>query len=239
MAFKDDIINVIERGHQAELAFIRGLPQEERTVCGEPDHWCAKDLLAHNAFWKEHHALNILAVARGEEPRAIQDYEQANQECFQANRYHPCDDIVARSDSAHDLFMEVLQDLDEGALRSEETWPGREGRPVWQSLIGVAYTHPISHLAQYQAEHARGEQVTQLWTEAVELLRGLDDGPMWQGLMHYDMACMYSLAGDLDAAMEELPQAFELRPDLRQWSKQDNDLDALRERDDFKALFDE
>jgi hypothetical protein len=55
--------------------------------------------------------------------------------------------------------------------------------------------------------------------------------------MRYNMACMYSLSGNLNAAVEELRHALQLRPDLTEWSKQDPDLNPLRDRDDFKALY--
>jgi hypothetical protein len=55
--------------------------------------------------------------------------------------------------------------------------------------------------------------------------------------MRYNMACMYSLSGNLDAAVEELRHALQLRPDLTEWSKQDPDLNQLRDRDDLKALY--
>jgi len=235
--FRDKVLHTIERGHEAELNWLHGLPEEERTACGVADQWCAKDILAHDAFWKEHLADNIQRVERGEKPKPIDDYNQASLECFEANKDRPCEDIVAFSDRVHSEFVEAVTHLGEDGLKSEEAWPGQEGRPVWQSLVGTAYTHPITHLAQYQAEHGRGDQCVELWQEAVELLGGLDDSSRWQGLMQYNMACMYSLSGNLDAALEELREALRLRPDLTEWSKQDPDLNPLRERPDFKALY--
>jgi hypothetical protein len=237
VGFKDEVLSIIERGYQAELDFIQGLSEEERTACGMADKWCAKDIMAHNAFWKEHLANNIQAVARGEAPTPVDDYDQANLECFEENKDRPCDDIVGFSERIHGLIAEVVRTMDENALQSEEAWPGQEGRPAWQSVVGTSYTHPITHLAQYHAEDARGKQATKLWKDAVELLGGLDESPRWQGLMHYNQACMCSLAGMYDAAVDELRQALQLRPDLTEWSKQDPDLNPLRERDDYQTLY--
>lgn len=237
MEFANEVLSIIERAHQLELDFVSGLPEEERTACGTADQWCIKDILAHNAFWKEHLATNMRAVARGEAPKSVDDYERANWKCFEENRDRPYDDIVAFSERVHRLFADTVQSIDDDGLRSEGVWPGQDGRPVWQSVVGTGYTHPVTHLAQYQAQQGRGDQTIQLWKDSIALLGGLDDGPRWQGLMHYNMACMYSLAGSHDAAVEELGQALQLRPDLVEWSEQDADLNPLRERDDFKALY--
>jgi hypothetical protein len=135
------------------------------------------------------------------------------------------------------VLIESVQEMDEQTLDSTEVWPGREARPAWQSLVGVAYTHPLTHVATYQAERGRGERTLLLWQQAVEVLGALDQGDDWQGLMHYNSACILALARRSDQAVHELRQALQLRPALTEWSKQDGDLQALRERDDFQALY--
>ena len=44
----------------------------------------------------------------------------------------------------------------------------------------------------------------------------------------YNLACVESLAGEHDAALEHLARALELDPRGREWSKGDPDLDAIR-----------
>jgi hypothetical protein len=53
----------------------------------------------------------------------------------------------------------------------------------------------------------------------------------------YNLACFFALIGEKEKALNNLKTAFIARPDLIEWSKNDNDLDALREDSDFKALF--
>jgi tetratricopeptide (TPR) repeat protein len=66
------------------------------------------------------------------------------------------------------------------------------------------------------------------------LLEGLEHHPKNLGLT-YDLACVEALAGDREAALEHLEQAFE-SPRLREWAKQDTDLDSLRDDPRFTAL---
>lgn len=49
----------------------------------------------------------------------------------------------------------------------------------------------------------------------------------------YDLACLEARAGQLDAALEHLRAAVDVRPEVREWAADDPDLDALRARDDY------
>ena len=66
------------------------------------------------------------------------------------------------------------------------------------------------------------------------LLEGLEHHPDNLGLI-YDLACVEALAGEREAALEHLEQAFE-NPRLREWAKQDSDLDSLRNDPRFTSL---
>lgn len=66
------------------------------------------------------------------------------------------------------------------------------------------------------------------------LLEGLEHHPGNLGLV-YDLACVEALSGDLEAALGHLEQAFE-NPRLREWAKQDTDLDSLRDDPRFSAV---
>jgi hypothetical protein len=59
------------------------------------------------------------------------------------------------------------------------------------------------------------------------LLEGLGHHPGNLGLI-YDLACVEALAGEREAALEHLEQAFE-NPRFREWARQDSDLDSLRD----------
>ena len=51
----------------------------------------------------------------------------------------------------------------------------------------------------------------------------------------YDLACLEALAGEHDAAVEALARAIAIRPAVRDWAKDDTDLDAIRDRADYPA----
>ena len=52
----------------------------------------------------------------------------------------------------------------------------------------------------------------------------------------YNLACCEALSGRPGDAVEHLRRAFELAPELRDWAKEDTDLDPIREEPAFQAL---
>ena len=55
-------------------------------------------------------------------------------------------------------------------------------------------------------------------------------------LLHYNLACYWSLAGDAAKSLRKLADALELDPELRARIPQESDFDALRGNPDFDRL---
>ena len=71
---------------------------------------------------------------------------------------------------------------------------------------------------------------------AAEILRdGLGAHPESASL-NYGMACVAALRGQGDDALEWLRKAIELRPEVRDWAREDSDLDRLRDDERFTSL---
>ena len=71
------------------------------------------------------------------------------------------------------------------------------------------------------------------WEQAEAIVRdGLAAHP-GDGATLYDLAGIEARAGSHDAAIEHLRAALAARPEVREWSAGDHDLDALRGRPDF------
>jgi len=232
----EDITAVLALGHRMETESFRALWGAERVACGSTECWAAKDLLAHNAFWRRYTGENLRIVGRGQPPTVADDYEPLNQRCFLAHRDWSCEDLLALSADVHRWFMASVSTLDDRALASETRWPGEAGRPAWQFLVHIGFMHPVSHLCQYHATQGRGNEALSLWQRASPAIVGLDEGPPWRGLMTYCMACKLALAGQTADALDALREGLELRPDLRQRASRDGDLRALRGSSEFEHL---
>ena len=239
MELKAEILDLLERAYEEQQAFAAGLSDEERAAPGTPEQWAARDLVAHVVTWQERLAHNIHAASRGETPPAVGDVDQANAEIFEQHRNRPWEDILAYAARAVEVLAETVRAMRDDDLLSTQTLPWQRNRPLWRTIVGTGYVHPLSHLTQYYAEHGQAGRGAALSEEAARRLAQLDDSPDWRGTVQYNLACYYALAGQHDSAMEALCEALHLAPDLTEWSKQDTDLVSLRERPDYQSLYGE
>ena len=73
--------------------------------------------------------------------------------------------------------------------------------------------------------------------EMVRSMVDLDESSDWQGEMKYTLACMHSLLGAKAEAIRELREALVLNPGLTDLSKEDPDLDAIRDEPEYQAIY--
>jgi quercetin dioxygenase-like cupin family protein len=58
------------------------------------------------------------------------------------------------------------------------------------------------------------------------------------GSLHYNQACLEALQGRRVQALRSLRAALELRPEVREWAREDEDLAGLRDDPEVRALLD-
>jgi tetratricopeptide (TPR) repeat protein len=54
--------------------------------------------------------------------------------------------------------------------------------------------------------------------------------------LHYNLACLEAIQGQVEEALGSLRRALELRPEVAQWAREDEDLASLRGRSEFEEL---
>ncbi len=110
--------------------------------------------------------------------------------------------------------------------------------PVWREILSLYITHPMIHLWEQLTAGGKVDTVAEIFgDEYHNMLLALDDAETYRGGVFYNQACLLTLTGELDEAVIVLDKALKMTPALIEWSKQDSDLDALRELPDFKALY--
>jgi tetratricopeptide (TPR) repeat protein len=73
--------------------------------------------------------------------------------------------------------------------------------------------------------------------QAIDALeRAARHNPDAPGLLHYNLACYWSLAGNATKALDELAIALDLDPDLRGLIADESDFDQLRGNPEFERL---
>lgn len=239
MEIKPKLIALIERGCEQEQALFASLSEDERAVKGKPDRWSPKDVIAHLAAWKTRMADNLAAAARGEAPVRYDDFEETNARDFEAYRDEPWPKILEKATTACRQLVEQVEQRSEAELRSAELLPSQEDRPLWRSIAGNSYMHPLMHLSQIYAERGGVEFATEMQKEAARLLAELDESQTWQGVVRYNLACHYALVGERQEAIAGLQEALELNPGLTEWSKEDPDFASIRREPGYAALYTE
>jgi len=73
--------------------------------------------------------------------------------------------------------------------------------------------------------------------QAIDALeRAARHHPNPPGVLHYNLACYWSLAGNTGKALDELALALDLEPDLRNQIADESDFDRLRGNPEFERL---
>jgi tetratricopeptide (TPR) repeat protein len=72
--------------------------------------------------------------------------------------------------------------------------------------------------------------------KAAEILRSVVAEHPDAGIVLYNLACVETLLGEHDAALEHLGRAIELEERFRELARTDEDFDSIRERSDFRDL---
>jgi tetratricopeptide (TPR) repeat protein len=96
-------------------------------------------------------------------------------------------------------------------------------------VVGEAFSPSPWEGAALAAGHAqRGDH-----ERALALARESAEAHPDRGQVLYNVACAESLAGESEAAIEHLRRALELEPRAAGWSREDPDLDPIRDHPDF------
>ena len=230
------LTELLRKGDQVEKEFIAALSDEERNAEGTFENWSARDIIAHNAYWRKHHAEDVLAVLAGKTPTHTDD-DQINDEVYSRYKDQSWEEIDTLVDAGMKRMGEAIASISEDDLQRHDFYPWEQGRALWREIVGNIYTHPVIHLSEWHIKRGYPSRAAEMYQEMTGQLISLDDGPAWQGTIRYNNACSFSLLGDKETAINELREALKLNPGLTEWSRQDPDFEPIRGEAGYKALY--
>ncbi len=236
MTVKERLIELLRESRQNYTQFIAQLTDAERAAIGTPEQWSAKDNMAHIISWIERQNIRMAAARDVEEPPNFDDFQFLNERTFEERKDWSWAEVATRFDHALDMLIANVKEFSENDLTDPQRYPWLQGRPLWRSIFGNGYAHPLEHFSNYYVERgdmARAEQVQQA-TAAVWEAFGSD---VDRGNGLYNLACFYAKTGQSQKALALLPDALRLSPDLVEWSKQDTDLVPLHAEPAYQALY--
>ncbi len=237
MSKKTILIELRQMIYQHLQAFVSNLSEAERAVEGQLDNWAIKNILIHVALWDERMGHSLQAIARGQPPKIYDNYQEINNQDFETHRQDTWEQVLALIESAQQALLEGLQALDEPHFLRNDALLGNQERPTWFRISGTCITHPMLHMCEYYVSHDQAQRALEMVIDLSARLSYLDESDQWQGMVIYNQACYYALAGHKARAIQMVRQALSLDAGLVEWSKQDPDLESLRQELEFQALY--
>jgi hypothetical protein len=202
------------------------LPADLRDAPGSIGEWSPKDVLAHITAWRAIEARRLDARAGKAGPQHASD----------PGLDDPVDESNARL-HAHDadLSWEAVQDeADASAAALVESF-GRTSFDILcecpEGIIagnGVnAANHAMAHLSDVAQLTGGASRYEEYVREVESIVRRGHVPPRDAGVILYNIACHFALAGQLDEARRLIRAAFRQRRDLLEPALGDPDLEAL------------
>jgi hypothetical protein len=232
---KNEMLEVMGFAQGELSALIEHLAPEEKSARGSLKKWSAKDMLFHLAFWNNHLNAQIEKGLKGEKVPQPGDYlNQVNDGVLFEHIDQPFEEAQSEVQDAYQKMLDITADLSAGDLSDLQKYKFLEGRSLLDRILGTYGYHVAAHISDHYIQSGKLEKARALQEKLSEKLSAF---PTWKANSVYNLACFYALNGMGQEAIEKLKVAFKERPELLEWSKQDSDMDPLREMPEYQALF--
>jgi len=232
---KNALLDFLELIKSEITAFEKGLTEKQTKEKGSLKKWSAKDILSHLVFWGNHFNSQAEKAKSGEKVPLAGDYfDQVNDGVLIEHMEQPFSEALIELERSFKKSAEILESFSSDELNDKEKFEYLNGRTFIDNALGTLGWHVAHHISDFYVKNDQIEKAIALQEKYTKKLR---DFPAWEANAIYNLACFFTLIGEKEKAIINLETAFIARPDLIEWSKKDNDLDALREDKDFKALF--
>ena len=234
---KPRLLDLLGRCRAIEQAFIAQLSEAERAASGTPEHWAVKDHLVHVTFWRQETVDRLTKTARGETPNVIEDFQPFNEQTFERERLTPWAQVMAETEQAHEDLSAAVQGSADADLTDPDRVPWRKGEPLWWMVLGNGFEHPHEHYAALRVERGDLAGATAMQRDMVATIEALFPDTERPALALYNLGCFFAKTGRPAEAIEALRESLRRAPQLVEWSKQDGDLDSLRDAPAFQAIY--
>jgi tetratricopeptide (TPR) repeat protein len=235
---RNNLIELLE-ALQDKQAWIWSMMDDDlRNQIGSVEDWAPKDHLAHANYWTER-VIAQLKIALGEQNLdRLDDFKKTNEETFESYKELAWQEIHLWSEQVHVQLVDALSKFSTEILDDPERFEWTNHRPLWNEVVFTAVYHRVQHACDILNLCGMAETVSGIQEQFSQMMEQMDDSDRWRGTTKYNLACYYALDGKQDIAIETLKDALKLNPELLTWSKQDNDLDSLRDLSAFQSLMD-
>jgi len=208
-----------------EQVLLTAAPPEEE---GNPQHWAALPVVAHNTELKCQQVQRLLAIGHGRVPPEFDEVDHTSGELYLRYAGQAPDHVAAESNRASDELISGLRSVGADDLFDPSRNPWLKGRQLWLQIVVRGFWHPTGHLLDYYLDHGQPDQAVAMATQALATARYLGVPDEACGMASYNLACARAKAGQLDDAVAAAREAISLNPALRGKVATEPDLAALR-----------
>jgi len=233
-AQKQKMLALVQQVYDAIVELTDTLSPAEKDEKGSLKLWSAKDTLANLAFWLRHFNTQLEKAAKCEKIPTIEYFNEVNDGVLLEHMDQPFEEAWQDLKAIQAELMKKYEAFSVEELFDPQKHAWLEGHALADRILGNSVTHLASHLSDYYAKRNQLDKAIKIQ----EIVTGaIKDFPGQAATATYNLACFYALNGMPDKAIPLIKESFQLRPDLKDWSKQDSDLESLRELPEFKTLF--
>src|ERR1700736_1648956 len=218
---KHKLGDLINAGRDKEASDL--VPHANDAPADAPGRWTAKDQLAHLTAWRQYAAAEIDAVRTGGPgPIASDDENVENAKTYEKTHQQPAALIRKAAKSSWDQLAAAVEACSDADLAKPRL--RRPEQPLWQAIPNNTYFHLAEHLANWHTDigDEGGAENAARWGH--DLASSTFPDNRTRGAAAYNLACFYAKRGRAAEAMPYLRKGIELRPELRDWARQDADL---------------
>jgi tetratricopeptide (TPR) repeat protein len=226
-------LDAIQSARRFYEMFDASLSDDQRNAQGSftpYTNWSAKDVLGHVSFWDAEMLNRFETVGRGDKYEFNQTDDEANSGAYEARKDWSWDQVWQASRTTLDQLETYITNASDEVLEKIS-----ERRPVWMQIENSALAHGGAHFSDYELAQNNLERAEALHDHVIASYDA-SRGTAGRGTAVYNKACLYAKNGMKEKAMPLLTEALTSVPDLREWAKQDTDMESLHTDPDFLAL---
>lgn len=232
---KDALLVFLKLINNEFAIFERELTEKQKKEKGSLEKWSAKDILSHLVFWGNHFNSQAEKAKTDEKvPQAGDYFDQINDGVLIEHMEQPFSEALVELDRSFQRSTAILMSYSADELNDKDNFEYLDGRTLIDNALGTLGWHIAHHISDFYVKNGQIDKAINLQEKYTKRLRNF---PAWEANTSYNLACFFAQVGEKEKAIINLNNAFIARQDLIEWSKNDTDLDILREDSGFKALF--
>jgi hypothetical protein len=236
MIAKEQLISIIETTIQEYRGLEVTFPADALEKKGSLKQWALRDDVIHCAYYIQQFA-DRLAWPRDHAKVDGSDYLKVNDDVWAAHQTESWSQTMTMLEDACRAVIAGLEKLTDEELNDGATFTWMGGQSVAQYIPGLVFTHGLMHIQYALLREGMTKAAIENADMAYRMIEPLDTSEAGRGRNLYNKACSYALAGHRAEAIPMVREAVKLAPSLLEWSKQDSDLDGLRDDPQFVAIY--